>query len=118
MRGRAEERPRGSGEQGQTDPCARKGKRGRRRSRKELLLQKKDNKHLCRPPCGGRCPLSPLLISGNGSRENLAEKVESRQLFMDPEWSLRSWLPCPAAAPAFSTFCAQALLCEARRRER
>lgn len=48
----------------------------------------------------------------------MAEKVESRQLFMDPEWSLRSWLPCPAAAPGFSTFCAQALLCEARRRER
>lgn len=51
VRGRAEEPHRGSREKVQKDTCARKGKRGSRRNRKELLLQKKDNKYLCRPPC-------------------------------------------------------------------
>lgn len=49
--GQAEEPYRGGREMGQKDICASKGRRGRRRNRKELLLQKKDNEYLCRPPC-------------------------------------------------------------------
>lgn len=49
--GQAEELCRGGREKGQRDVSARQGRKGRRRNRKELLLQEKDKEYLCRPLC-------------------------------------------------------------------